>query len=84
MPAVPHAGTEVQLGDLLGPVAIPGWSEHAVPERMSNAEVYELRGKVPSRGVQVACVSGRREMSADGTDSERIWRFSAPMRNTQA
>ncbi len=47
-------------------VAIPGWSEHAVPERMSNAEVRELRGKVSSRGLQVAGVSGHLEMSAEG------------------
>ncbi len=46
--------------------AIPGWSEHAVPERMSSADVRELRRKVSSAGLETASVSGHLEMSADG------------------
>jgi sugar phosphate isomerase/epimerase len=46
--------------------AIPGWSEHAVPERMSRSEVRALGKSAASHGLEIASVSGHLEMTADG------------------
>lgn len=46
--------------------AVPGWSEHAVPEEMSSEDVKSLRSKIQGFGLSVLSVSGHLDMAEPG------------------